>query len=114
MPVGEDSATLKRLHPMGRVRRPGFSVKLPSKTLTDAEAPSVFLDFGRELTGRVEIVSDSDTPAMVTIQMGESEAEALKVPFLGINQITVPPHETVHGPKTAFRYGKVRVGGRGR
>jgi alpha-L-rhamnosidase len=89
-----------------------FEVKLPSATLTDAEAPSLFLDFGRELTGRVEIVSDSDTPAIVTIQMGESESEALKVPYLGINQIVIPPHGTVHGPKTAFRYAKIRfVGG---
>lgn len=89
-----------------------FQVKLPATTLTDAEAPSVFLDFGRELTGRVEIVSDSDSPAVVTIQMGESESEALKSPYLGINQVTIPPHGTVHGPKSAFRYVKVRfVGG---
>lgn len=89
-----------------------FEVKLPATVLTDAEAPSVFLDFGRELTGRVEIVSDSDSPAVVTIQMGESESEALKAPYLGINQVTIPPHGTVHGPKSAFRYVKVRfVGG---
>jgi hypothetical protein len=43
----------------------------------------VFLDFGRELTGRVEIVSDSDTPAVVTIQMGESESEALRCRISG-------------------------------
>jgi alpha-L-rhamnosidase len=90
----------------------GFSVKLPTAVMTDAEAPSVFLDFGRELTGRVEIVSDSDTPAIVTVQMGESESEALQVPYLGINPIAIPPHGTVHGPKTAFRYAKIRfVGG---
>lgn len=87
-------------------------VTLPSKTLTNAEAPSLFLDFGRELTGRVEIVSDSDTPATVAIQMGESESEALKVPYLGINQLTLPPHGTGHGPKTAFRYAKITfIGG---
>jgi hypothetical protein len=89
-----------------------FGVKLPGTVLTDAEAPSIFLDFGRELTGRVEIVSDSDSPAVVTIQMGESESEALKSPYLGINQVTIPPHGTVHGPKSAFRYVKVAfVGG---
>lgn len=89
-----------------------FEVKLPKTVLTNAEAPSVFLDFGREVTGRVEIVSDSDTPAVVTIQMGESESEALKGPYLGVNQLTIPPHGTGHGPKTAFRYAKIRfVGG---
>ncbi|WP_238398641.1 alpha-L-rhamnosidase C-terminal domain-containing protein [Edaphobacter sp. 12200R-103] len=90
-----------------------FTVALPSSPLTDAEAPSLFLDFGRELTGRVEIVSDSDTPVTVSIQMGESESEALKNPYLGINQLTIPPHGTGHGPKSAFRYAKIRFLGGG-
>ncbi len=89
-----------------------FAVKLPSTTLTDAEAPSVVLDFGRELTGRMEFVSDSDKPVTLTVQMGESESETMKVPYLGVNQMTIPPHGTAHGPKTAFRYAKIRfVGG---
>jgi hypothetical protein len=85
-----------------------FSVTLPQAKLTDSEAPSVVLDFGRELTGRVELVSSSDTPITVTIQMGESESETLKVPYLGVNQLTIPPHGTAHGPKSAFRYAKIR------
>jgi hypothetical protein len=89
-----------------------FAVNMPGGKLTDAEAPSVVLDFGRELTGRVEIVSDSDAPVTVTVQMGESESETMKVPFLGVNQMTIAPHGTGHSPKTAFRYAKVRfVGG---
>ncbi len=40
--------------------------------------------------------------------MGESESEALKSPYLGINQLTIPAHGTGHGPKTAFRYAKIR------
>src|SRR5207248_2809286 len=46
-----------------------FEVRLPAAKLTDGEAASIVLDFGRELTGRVEIVSDSDTAATVTVQM---------------------------------------------
>jgi alpha-L-rhamnosidase len=89
-----------------------FSVTLPAQKLTDAEAPSIVLDFGRELTGRLEIISDSDTPATLTVQMGESESEAMKAPFLGVNQLTIAPHGTGHGSKTAFRYAKIRfVGG---
>jgi len=83
-------------------------VHLPAARLTDAEAPSVTLDFGRELTGRLEIDSDSDEPMTVTVQVGESESEALKVPYLGVNQMTIPPHGTGHSPKTAFRYARVR------
>lgn len=89
-----------------------FSVSLPAPVLTDAEGPSILLDFGEELTGRLELVSDSDTTAIVTIQMGESQAEALKGPYLGVNQLVIPPHGTGHGPKSSFRYAKVRfVGG---
>ncbi|MEO6911973.1 MAG: alpha-L-rhamnosidase, partial [Edaphobacter sp.] len=96
----------------GSASKGEFEVKLPATVLTDAEAPSLSLDFGKELTGRVEIVSDSDSAAVVTIQMGESEPEALQSPYLGINQMTIPPHGTAYGPKSAFRYAKVRfVGG---
>ncbi|MGA1983388.1 MAG: alpha-L-rhamnosidase C-terminal domain-containing protein [Acidobacteriaceae bacterium] len=85
-----------------------FSVRMPAVRLTDEEAPSVVLDFGRELTGRVELVSDSDAPVTVTVQMGESESEAMKAPYLGTNLLTIPAHGTGHGPKTAFRYAKIR------
>ncbi len=64
-----------------------FGVRLPAVRQTDEEAPSVVLDFGRELTGRLELVSDSDTPVTVTVQMGESESEAMKAPYLGVNQL---------------------------
>jgi alpha-L-rhamnosidase len=83
-------------------------VHMPAAQLTDAEAPSLFLDFGREITGRLEIVSDSDTPVKVTVQVGESESEALKVPYLGVNELMIAPHGVGHSPKTAFRYAKVR------
>jgi hypothetical protein len=82
-----------------------LAVKVPAGALTDS--PSVVLDFGRELTGRVELVSDSDAPAVVTVQMGESESELMKSPYLGVNQLLIPAHGTGHGPKTAFRYARV-------
>ena len=89
-----------------------FSVRMPAARLADEEAPSVVLDFGRELTGRVELVSDSDTPVSVTVQMGESESEAMKAPYLGTNLLTIPTHGTGHGPKSAFRFARIRfVGG---
>ncbi len=83
-------------------------VHLPSAQLSDEHAPSLILDFGRELTGRLELISDSDTPIRVTVQLGESESEALKVPYLGINELTIAPYSTGHSPKTAFRYAKIR------
>ncbi len=85
-----------------------FTVTLPSPVVGDAEAPSIVLDFGRELTGRVEIVSDSEQPVTLSVQMGESESETMKVPFLGVNQMTVAAHGTGYSPKTAFRYAHLR------
>jgi len=83
-----------------------FSIKYVADKGSDV--PSVFIDFGRELTGRLEIESDSDTPVRMTFQYGESESEALKAPYLGVNVLTVPPHGVGHGSKTAFRYVKLR------
>ena len=89
-----------------------FSVHLSSATLANEEAPSIVLDFGREVTGRLELQSDTDSPARVTIQYGESYDEALKDPYLGVELLTIPAHATAHGPKSSFRYAKVRfVGG---
>ena len=85
-----------------------LTVHLPAGATSDADAPSLVLDFGRELTGRLEIVSASDHPVRLTMQLGESTSEALKDPSLGINQQTIAPHGTGHSPKTAFRYAKIR------
>ena len=112
-------AILSQFGGRGSVQSNGaaFTVQLPgtqpgARVLTPSEAPSVQLDFGRELTGRVELISDSDLPATVTIQMGESEPEAMRAPFLGVNQLIIPPHGTGYGPKTAFRYARIAfVGG---
>ncbi len=80
------------------------------KYVADAEsdAPSLLLDFGRELTGRLEVESDSDAPIRMTIQYGEDEIEATKAPYLGVNALTIAPHGVGHGSKTAFRFVKVR------
>lgn len=91
----------------------GVTVHLPAVQMNDSEAPSIFVDFGRELTGRLEIASDSDTPITVTTQLGESESEALKAPYLGVNQMTIAPHGIGHSSKTAFRYAKISFLGGG-
>ncbi len=86
-------------------------VRMPSgqdAQRNDADAPSIFIDFGREITGRLELVSNTDAPVKVTVQLGESDSEALKAPYLGVNTMTIAPHGTGHSPKTAFRYAKVR------
>lgn len=83
-------------------------VHLLATAASDADAPSLLIDFHRELTGRLELVSASDRPITLTMQLGESESEALKSPYLGTNTITIAPHGTGHSPKTAFRYAKIR------
>lgn len=67
-------------------------------------APGVELDFGREINGRVEIRSDSTTVMHVISRYGESLEEAENAPYLGANEILIPPHGTAYGPKSAFRY----------
>jgi hypothetical protein len=76
-------------------------------------APSLVLDFGREINGRVEIVSDSSEPARVTVQPGESLEEAVQKPFLGVRELYLPPGEKVYGSKGAFRYVRLQFFGTG-
>ncbi|MGC8550743.1 MAG: alpha-L-rhamnosidase C-terminal domain-containing protein [Acidobacteriaceae bacterium] len=90
-----------------------FTVMLPKKHVSLLNSPQMLLDFGREVNGRMELQSDSDAPAEVTVQYGESEEEAVNQPYLGIDPVYLPPHGTAYGPKSAFRYAIVRfVGGR--
>ena len=54
-----------------------FTVQLASATVPEQQAPSLLLDFGKEVSGRVMFVSDSDQPMHITVQYGESREEAL-------------------------------------
>ncbi len=90
-----------------------FTVTLPRAHVSAYDAPQVELDFGREVAGRIELQSASNQPAQVTVQYGESEAEAIMQPYLGIDPVYVPAHGTAYGPKSAFRYAIIRfTGGR--
>lgn len=95
-------------HPAGPEGGKEFTVRLASASVPEQQAPSLLLDFGREVSGRVEFVSDSDHPMEITIQYGESREEALNGPYLGVDPLTILPHATAYGPKSAFRFAKVR------
>ena len=89
-----------------------FTVQLAGATVPEQQAPSLLLDFGKEVSGRVMFVSASDHPMEITVQYGESREEALNGPYLGVDPLTIQPHATAYGPKSAFRFAKVRfVGG---
>ncbi len=85
-----------------------FAVKLGNIAPGTEFAPEITLDFGREVNGRVEFVSDSDSQAVVSIQYGESKGAADNEPYLGVNVLRIPPHGSAHGPKSAFRYARIR------
>lgn len=90
-----------------------LTVTLPATRVSLYSAPRILLDFGREVAGRLKLVSDSGAPAGLTVQYGESEEEALNEPYLGTDPIYLPPHGTAYGPKSGFRYVIVRfTGGR--
>jgi alpha-L-rhamnosidase len=90
-----------------------FTVKLAHPVLPDEIAPSLLLDFGREVEGRVEFQSDCDCDALVTVQYGESAEEARAGGhFVGTDLLHVAAHSTAYGPKAGFRYVKIRfIGG---
>jgi hypothetical protein len=85
-----------------------FTVSLPAAPVPSEEHPSLLHDFGREVVGRLEVVSDSNGPIKLHIAYGESEGEALHEPYLGIDELRVLPHSTAYGPESAFRYARVQ------
>ncbi len=89
-----------------------FSVQIPAGT-TEENAPSLLLDFGREVAGRLLLKSDCNCEARVLLSYGESAGEALSGKnYLGVNLLTIPPHGLARGPKSGFRYAWLRfVGG---
>lgn len=84
-----------------------FTVKLASADLIAERAPTIDLDFGKEVAGWVEFVSDSDSPIELTVQYGESKDEVEHDPYQGVDPVYIPAHGTAHGPKSAFRYAKI-------
>ena len=88
-----------------------FEASVPAEPSGDVSRlvlpASLILDFGRETNGRLEITSDSDQPIHMLLQYGESREEATKSPYLGVNELLIPPHATSYGPKSAFRYVKL-------
>lgn len=84
---------------------------------TDADAPSLLLDFGREVSGRLLVGSASSADATLSIAYGESEIEAMATGltpgqqggnYLGTNILDVPAHGVARGPKSGFRYVRIR------
>lgn len=74
----------------------------PISVLDAASAQAV--DFGKEIAGRIHLVSSSDRPVTLGVSYGESAEEALGHPYLGTREITVPSRGEAYGPKSAFRY----------
>jgi hypothetical protein len=85
-----------------------FAVSLPTASVPREERPSLVLDFGREINGRLEVVSDSDEPLKVQIAYGESQGETLHEPYLGTDDLLVPARATAYGPKSSFRYARLQ------
>jgi alpha-L-rhamnosidase len=92
-----------------------FTITLPHPTI-EAESPSLLLDFGREVSGRLFVESACDCTAALSIAYGESEIEAMSTGltsgrsggnYLGTNILEVPPRGTARGPKSGFRYVRI-------
>jgi hypothetical protein len=92
-----------------------FAITLPNIS-PDAEAPSLLLDFGREVSGRLLVESACDCIATLSIAYGESEIEAMSTGltpgqqggnYLGTNVVEVPAHGMARGPKSGFRYVRI-------
>ncbi len=95
--------------PTGSNASANFSVDFPppSGVGDPSHAPSLVLDFGLELNGRLRVQMQADSAARLAIQYGESLEEAVKKPYLGILPLLVNPAISAFAQKTAFRFVKI-------
>ena len=66
------------------------------------DIPSVLLDFGKEIAGRVKI--EPLTNGTVVVGTGESDDEALTAPWGGPHSLTLTSGNAAFTPYSAFRY----------
>jgi hypothetical protein len=94
-----------------------FAVTNRAVPAADEEAPTLLLDFGREVAGRLVVESASPVDSIVSVAYGESEIEALATGvtpgqqggnYLGTNILDVPANGIARGPKSGFRYVRIR------
>jgi len=86
-----------------------FQVTLPANMMS---SPSLVLDFGKEISGRLEVASASDAPIQLQLNLGESLTEASgQNTYWGTRSLVVPAHSTVHGPLTGYRYAQIIFAG---
>ena len=85
-----------------------FTVRMDPNRAPMDFVPSITLDFGREVTGRIQVLSDTDAPITVSVAYGESIEEAHNEPYLGVDAFHISPRGAAAGPKSAFRYAQIR------
>jgi len=85
-----------------------FTIHLDPDRPRDQFVPNITLDFGREVVGRIQVLSDTDSPITLSVAYGESVEEARDEPYLGVNVFHVTPRGDAVGPKSAFRYAQIR------
>jgi len=69
------------------------------------DPPSLVLDFGKELTGRIQIQAQGTATALVGT--GESREEAINAPWGGVHRLEIANGEKAATPYSAFRYAKL-------
>ena len=80
-----------------------FTVIPPA--MGSADPPSLLLDFGKEIAGRVQIAPL--TSGTVIVGTGESEDEAIKSPWGGLHRLELAPGTKAFTPYSAFRYARL-------
>ena len=102
--VHADRSPAKVLHSKSVMNQP-ILVTAPG-----SKAPELLLDFGQEVTGRIQVRGTGGT---VLIGTGESRGEALHCPWGGVHLLPLKAGEVESTPYSAFRYATVQFYGQG-
>jgi len=117
-PLEGDVSRFKDNFDLNLYRWPGYSginavlnhAVLSSLASVQSDPQTITVDFGKEISGRIKLVSLSSQPIRVHMNFGESAEEAVPaVSFLGTRDLLIPGGGAGYGPVTAFRYVQVAV-----
>jgi hypothetical protein len=95
-----------RLEGAETVMRPeatNLAIGLPDSGSQDP--PSMVIDFGKEVAGRIEI--QAHDAITVLVGTGESQEEAVKSPWGGVHRLDIVDGQKAFTPYSAFRYAKL-------
>ncbi|HEY3282177.1 MAG TPA: alpha-L-rhamnosidase C-terminal domain-containing protein [Armatimonadota bacterium] len=104
--VDPGDGTIRGAASLTRMGRASLVVAPPTGPVGSNRPPGLVVDFGREITGRVQVDVEQGGGTLL-LSYGESLGEALEKPYNGVQRIPLSAGESALGQNSAYRYAKL-------